>query len=119
MTTIRYHFFTWGILKVIFEALHDLSQNQKETQHLIGRPKVTALQEELLSFSAWPYTQEQLEKANRIEELTFGETITLNIDYKQMGVGGDDTWNLDARPHEPFRIPAKPYSYSFKISPVR
>ncbi|MEO0527390.1 MAG: glycoside hydrolase family 2 TIM barrel-domain containing protein, partial [Bacteroidota bacterium] len=72
-----------------------------------------------LSFSAWPFTQEQIEKANRIEELTFGESITLNIDYKQMGVGGDNTWNLDARPHEPFRIPAKSYNYSFKIIPLR
>ncbi|AWX43703.1 Beta-galactosidase [Flagellimonas maritima] len=72
-----------------------------------------------LSFSAWPFTQEQIEKANRIEELIFEETITLNIDYKQMGVGGDNTWNLDARPHEAFRIGAKPHAYSFKIIPVK
>ncbi|MGB5819753.1 MAG: glycoside hydrolase family 2 TIM barrel-domain containing protein [Saonia sp.] len=69
-------------------------------------------------FSAWPFDQRQIEQANRIEELTFGETITVNIDYKQMGVGGDNTWSPDARPHKPFRIPAKPYSYRFTIKPI-
>ncbi|PRX53796.1 glycoside hydrolase family 2 TIM barrel-domain containing protein [Flagellimonas meridianipacifica] len=72
-----------------------------------------------VSFSAWPFTQKQIEKANRIEELTFGKTITLNIDHKQMGVGGDNTWNLDARPHKAFWVDAIPYSYSFKIIPLQ
>ncbi|GAA4271157.1 beta-galactosidase LacZ [Aquimarina gracilis] len=68
-----------------------------------------------LSFSAWPFTQSQIEQANRVEELESGKTITLNIDYKQMGVGGDNTWNINARPHKPFRIMAKEYQYSFRI----
>ena len=68
-----------------------------------------------LSFSAWPYTQTQIEEADRIEELQFGDNITVNIDQQQMGVGGDNTWSLDARPHEPFRIPAKAYRYTFTI----
>lgn len=72
-----------------------------------------------LSFSAWPFTQKQIEQAKRIENLSFGKTITLNIDHKQMGVGGDNTWNLDARPHKAFRVGAKPYSYSFKIIPLQ
>ncbi|MEO1053481.1 MAG: glycoside hydrolase family 2 TIM barrel-domain containing protein [Bacteroidota bacterium] len=68
-----------------------------------------------LNVSAWPFTQQQIEEANRIEELAFGDKITLNIDLKQMGVGGDNTWNIDAAPHRPFRIPAQPYTYSFLI----
>ncbi|XLS29631.1 glycoside hydrolase family 2 TIM barrel-domain containing protein [Flavobacteriaceae bacterium M23B6Z8] len=71
-----------------------------------------------LSFSAWPFSQEALENTNRIEELSFGENITLNIDHLQMGVGGDNTWNLDARPHEAFRIPSKTYTYKFRIIPL-
>ncbi|MEM7548574.1 MAG: glycoside hydrolase family 2 TIM barrel-domain containing protein [Bacteroidota bacterium] len=71
-----------------------------------------------LSVSAWPFAQAAIEKANRIEELAYGENITLNIDHIQMGVGGDNTWNLDARPHEPFRVPAKNYQYSFLIKSV-
>ncbi len=73
---------------------------------------------EPLSFSAWPFTQNQIEKANRIEELEFGKTTTINIDHKQMGVGGDNTWSIDARPHKPFRILAKAYRYSFRIQIV-
>ncbi|MEO9869401.1 beta-galactosidase small subunit [Ekhidna sp.] len=70
-----------------------------------------------LSISAWPFTLENIEEAKRIEELEFSN-ITLNIDYKQMGVGGDNTWNRDAGPHVPFRIPAKSYRYTFWIKPV-
>jgi len=41
--------------------------------------------------------------------------VTFNVDYKQMGVGGDDSWG--ARPHEQYRLPARPYSYSFRLRP--
>ncbi|TRX60023.1 DUF4981 domain-containing protein [Fulvivirga sp. M361] len=77
--------------------------------------KIKAMNEPL-SVSVWPFSQEAIEKADRIEELFFEDNITVNIDHVQMGVGGDNTWNIDARPHEPFRIPAVPYSYSFVIS---
>ncbi|MGB3464717.1 MAG: glycoside hydrolase family 2 TIM barrel-domain containing protein, partial [Cyclobacteriaceae bacterium] len=71
-----------------------------------------------LSFSAWPFTQKNIETAQRIEELQFSN-LTINIDHKQMGVGGDNTWNRDAGPHKPFRIPAKNYEYSFRIKPLK
>jgi beta-galactosidase len=32
-----------------------------------------------------------------------------------MGVGGDTSWG--ARPHAPYRLPAKTYEYRFKIRP--
>jgi beta-galactosidase len=38
------------------------------------------------------------------------------IDYKQMGVGGDDSWG--ARPHSQYQIPAGKYAYSFRMKPV-
>ncbi|MEL6557474.1 MAG: glycoside hydrolase family 2 TIM barrel-domain containing protein [Bacteroidota bacterium] len=74
-------------------------------------------EKETLSLSAWPFTAENIEKAQRIEDLKFSD-ITLNIDYKQMGVGGDNTWNRDAGPHKPFRIPAGNYEYIFTIKPI-
>jgi beta-galactosidase len=43
----------------------------------------------LLNVSTWPYTMEDLEKAKHIHELPRRDNITLNIDYKQQGVGGD------------------------------
>ncbi|UCF42931.1 MAG: beta-galactosidase, partial [Planctomycetota bacterium] len=69
----------------------------------------------LLSVTAWPYTMEDLERARHINELPERDTIALNLDYKQMGVGGDDGWG--ARPHPQYRLPCKPYSYSFRIRP--
>ncbi|NJN24554.1 MAG: DUF4981 domain-containing protein [Cyclobacteriaceae bacterium] len=71
-----------------------------------------------LSFSAWPYTMEDIEKAGHINELPERDIITVNIDHLQQGVGGDDSWSQQARPHPEFRIPARDYSYSFSIKPV-
>ncbi len=39
--------------------------------------------------------------------------ITLNIDYKQMGVGGDNSWGRPV--HEAYRIPFQAYKYSFRL----
>ena len=69
----------------------------------------------LLSVSAWPYSMEDLEKAMHIHELPRRDFITLNLDYRQMGVGGDDSWG--ARPHPEYTLPAKPYSYRFRLKP--
>lgn len=71
-----------------------------------------------LSVSAWPYTTEKIEKALHTFDLKKEAFITLNIDYKQMGVGGDDSWSEDALPHEQFRLSAKNYNYSFILKPV-
>ena len=43
--------------------------------------------------------------------------ITVNLDHRQMGVGGDDSWG--AQPHAEYRLPAdKTYRYSFRLEPV-
>lgn len=65
-----------------------------------------------LSVSAWPYTMEEINDAQHTYPLTPGN-ITVNIDLKQMGVGGDNSWNHEARPHPEFRIPADSYNYQF------
>lgn len=44
------------------------------------------------------------------------DIISLNIDYQQMGVGGDNTWG--ARTHNQYTLPSKVYSYTYKIIPV-
>ncbi len=68
-----------------------------------------------INMSAWPFTQDNIENSSRIEDLQFTDNITLNIDHLQMGVGGDNTWNIDARPHAGYRLPAGSYNYSFMI----
>ena len=69
----------------------------------------------LLSVSAWPYTMGDLEGAEHPHELPRRETITLNLDYKQMGVGGDNSWG--ARTHPEYTLPPKPYGYRFRLRP--
>ena len=71
---------------------------------------------DLLNVSAWPYSMEDLEKANHPYEIPERDYITVNVDYKQMGVGGDNSWG--AWPHPQYLLPAKEYSYSFVIEPV-
>ena len=40
----------------------------------------------------------------------------LNIDLRQRGLGGDDSWG--AQPHAPYRLNDKAYSYSFILTPL-
>ena len=70
----------------------------------------------LLSISAWPFSMSDLERAEHTFELNRRNFITLNIDFKQMGVGGDNSWG--ARPHPEYTLPAEPYKYSFRITPL-
>ncbi len=69
----------------------------------------------LLNASAWPFTMDDLEKATHVNELPQRETITVNLDYQQMGVGGDDSWG--ARPHPEYTLSSGPYSYRFRLRP--
>jgi beta-galactosidase len=69
----------------------------------------------LVDVSAWPYTIEDLEKATHSFELPRRENITVNIDYKQRGVGGDDSWGQ--LPHDEYRLFSKPYNYKFCLQP--
>lgn len=44
------------------------------------------------------------------------DLTSVNIDYKQMGVGGDDSWG--ARTHDEYRLTDKEYSYSFRMKAI-
>jgi beta-galactosidase len=69
----------------------------------------------LLSVSAWPHTMADLERARHINELPPRDAITVNLDYRQMGVGGDDGWG--ARPHPEYSLPCQRYGYHFRMRP--
>ena len=72
--------------------------------------KVTGLQP--LCFHAWPYTEDDLEKAKHPYDLPKRDFINLNIDLNIHGVGGNDTWG--AKTMEKYTIPGnKPYRYGF------
>lgn len=71
------------------------------------------------NLSVWPVTMKNLEEATHTYELNKNGNITVNIDHRQMGVGGDDSWSLNARPHEPYRIKPQEYSYKFRLVPLQ
>ena len=72
----------------------------------------------LLSVSAWPYTMADLEAGRHVHDLPRRKAITVNLDHKQMGVGGDNSWG--ARTHPEYTLPANTsHSYTFRIQPVR
>lgn len=74
-----------------------------------------------IGFSALPYTAEDLDpgitkKNQHPSDLHERNFISLHVDYKQRGVGGDNSWG--APPHAPYLLKDKKYAYSFIIEPL-
>jgi len=86
----------------------------------------------LLNGSAWPFDIDQLKyspgkngaasasglvpvSSKHGADIEIKDFVRLNIDYKQMGVGGDTSWGRPV--HEEYTIAPKSYSYSFIIEP--
>ncbi len=67
----------------------------------------------LLSVNALPYTTDDLENHKHPFQIPRRDFVTLNLDWKQQGVGGDDSWG--AMPHDEYRIKPQPYTYSFRL----
>jgi len=78
-----------------------------------------AVADSLLSMSAWPWTEENINQAKHTYELKDAGYLTLNIDLKQMGVGGNDSWSDVAAPEPQYRIASGNYSYAFFLVPCR
>jgi len=73
----------------------------------------------LLSVEAHHASRREVEQAAYTYQITQHPEVYLNLDLKQMGAGGIDSWSPQAYPMEPYRIPGdKPYSYSFRLRPV-
>lgn len=86
--------------------------NQKSNDGLL------VVADSLLSMSAWPYTEENIQNAKHTNKLKDAGFITLNIDLIQMGVGGNDSWSEVAAPLEQYQIKPKAYyQYSFYLVP--
>ena len=78
--------------------------------------KVSGSQE--INFSIWDYTMKNLEEAKHISDLKEEKFYTLNIDYLQMGLGGNDSWSKTGYPLEKYMITTdKEYNWSFSIEP--
>jgi beta-galactosidase len=75
---------------------------------------------DLIGMSALRYTVEDLTQEKRGTrhpvDLVERDFVELNVDLKQMGVGGDDSWG--ARPHPQYTLPAQDYSFRFRLRPL-
>lgn len=93
---------------------------------------IKAFSDILLNSSVWPFAMSEIdfnaEDAGKSAsglipvttkhgaDIKIGETVQWNIDYLQMGVGGDTSWGRLVHPE--YTIPAaKSYHYSFTIQP--
>ena len=82
------------------------------------RDGLLVVADSLLSMSAWPYTEENLENAKHTNKLKDAGYLTLNIDLVQMGVGGNDSWSDVAAPLEKYQIKSGDYRYRFYLLPA-
>jgi beta-galactosidase len=94
---------------------------------------LTAIGDAPLNVSAWPYLQSDINfiagkdgsaSASGLVPVTTKhgaqipkrDSVTLNIDHLQMGVGGDTSWGRMV--HSEYTIPAKSYGYGFTLMPI-
>ena len=99
------------------------SSNRTDVRYLIitdkkGRGlKFTSYYNQPFNFSAYHYTTDGLEKATHINDIPYEDITTLNIDCKQLGVGGDLPGQAYVR--EPYQMKkGDKQAYSFMIEPV-
>jgi beta-galactosidase len=85
--------------------------------HNNNKQGLLVVADSVLSMSAWPYTEENIQEARHTYKLKEAGFITLNIDLMQMGVGGNDSWSDVAAPLEQYQIKARPYRYCFYVLP--
>ena len=73
----------------------------------------------LLNINARDYTDGALlaAKNQQQQEIQRDSITVLNIDFQQMGLGGDDSWT--PRTHPEYLLPAnKPYTYRFRLRAI-
>ena len=72
-----------------------------------------------LSVAARHFTKEDMERAGYTFQMQPHPEAFLNLDWKQMGVGGIDSWSPNALPMQPYRIPSdQVYTYRYRLTPV-
>lgn len=79
--------------------------------------KVDAYYDNPINFSVYHYTTDGLEKATHINDIPYEDITTVNIDHRQLGVGGDLPGQAFVR--EPYTMPkGQKQEYSFVITPI-
>ena len=72
-----------------------------------------------LSVSAHHYTKPEMDRAHYTWEMARHDQTFLNLDWKQMGVGGIDSWSPNAWPLPQYRLDGStPMSYRYRLVPI-
>ncbi len=81
----------------------------------------TSPKQDLLGFSAHYNTIGDFDavddKTGHTYDIKKRDNIYVNFDYKQMGVGGNDSWGARTQPE--YTLTAKEYQYSFYLKPLQ
>ncbi|MCJ8012666.1 NPCBM/NEW2 domain-containing protein [Paenibacillus sp. KQZ6P-2] len=71
----------------------------------------------IIEANALHYTPDDLDGPLHPYQLKHHDDITLRVNYKQMGVGGDNSWG--AKAHEPYMLLAnRDYNYNYTLRPI-
>ncbi len=62
-------------------------------------------------------TLKTLEKAEHTPDLSAAGYTTVNLDFRQMGVGGDNSWSPKALPLPRYQLTANEYEFQFVLQP--
>ena len=74
----------------------------------------------VVDVSAYPFLNSDFDDGGRKRQrhtidVSPRDLVTLNLDYRQMGVGGDTSWG--ARTHPEYTLPAREYGSGFDCGP--
>ena len=69
-----------------------------------------------LNVSAHTYDLKEFDQATHTYQVKETDQVTFNLDYAQMGLGGDDSWTPAT--HEKYLLDSSTYSYQVRLRPV-
>lgn len=75
--------------------------------------------ESLLSTSASHYHRDDMERSRYTWQMERRGSIFVNVDHRQMGVGGIDSWSPRAYPEPRFRVQNEPMTFRYRMEPLR
>ena len=113
-----------GIVPSLFHSYIDPQESGNRTQirwatftNMMGGAglRVDATGKNLLEVAAYPCLPDQIELARHPADIPMSDVITLNIDHRQMGLGGTNSWG--ELPLDSYRLePKGVYQWSFLLT---
>ncbi len=105
----------------LFAAAGERQQDRRPLGGLTNAPGIglLAVGAPTLSVAARHFGKEEMERAGYTFQMQPHPEIFLNLDWKQMGAGGVNSWTLKAYPLDAYRIASdQPYSFQYRLTPV-